>query len=93
MDYLLLQAVLRELGGCFPGSKVTKVTQPASAIVVLSVRGPAWAGQLLLSADPGSSRIHTTETAFENPAKPPAFCQALRPALDGRRLGPPRLVG
>lgn len=93
MDYLLLQAVLRELKDCLPGAKVTKVTQPASAVVVLSVRGPAWAGQLLLAADPGSARIHTTETAFENPAKPPAFCQALRPALDGRRLGTPRLVG
>ncbi|MFQ5893055.1 MAG: NFACT family protein, partial [Nitrospinota bacterium] len=93
MDFLLLQAVLRELQDCLAGATVTKVTQPASAVVVLAVRSPAWTGHLLLSAEPGAARIHTTETAFENPPRPPAFCQALRGAVRGRRLGAPTLVG
>ncbi len=67
MDFLLLQAVVRELGDCLPGARVAKVTQPASAVVVLDVRGPAWTGRLLLAAEPGASRIHTTETVFETP--------------------------
>ena len=93
MDFLLLQAVVRELRDCLPGARVTKVTQPASAVVVLDVRGPAWTGRLLLAAEPGASRIHTTETVFENPPKPPPLCQALRSALKGRRLGAPLLLG
>ena len=93
MDLLMLQAVLREWREWLPGGRASKVTQPASSVVVLSVRGPAWVGHLLLSVEPGSPRAHATEEAFESPPHPPLFCQALRRALGGRRLGSPSLVG
>lgn len=93
MDSLMLQAVLREWQDVIPGGRVTKVAQPASAVVVLTLRSPTWAGRLLLSAEAGSPRAYLTEANFESPPRPPAFCQLLRKALEGRRLLSPRLLG
>jgi predicted ribosome quality control (RQC) complex YloA/Tae2 family protein len=89
----MLQAVLREWRELVPGSRVTKVTQPASAVVVLSLRSRSWSGRLLISAEAGSPRAHATEAKFESPPRPPGFCQLLRRALTGRRAGSPRMVG
>ena len=81
MEYLLLQKIVAELSDRICPSKVAKVHQPDADMLILRL----WTGRetlrLLLSAEPGHSRIHLSEQEFLNPQRPPRFCQLLRARL------------
>lgn len=81
MDLTAIEAVVGELREKLCGAAVGKVHQPGAADLVLRL----WNGRenlrLLLSAAPGSSRLHLTTAPFPNPASPPRFCQLLRARL------------
>ena len=81
MEYILLQKVVAELSDRICPSKVAKVYQPDADVMILRL----WTGRetlrLLLSAEPGGSRIHLSTQDFLNPQRPPRFCQLLRARL------------
>ncbi|APG26725.1 hypothetical protein A7E78_01915 [Syntrophotalea acetylenivorans] len=81
MDSLCMESVLVELQEVLPGSRVTKVYQPAAAELIFKLwnRGRTW--RLLLSCEPGRSRLHLVEGTYPNPPVPPRFCQLLRARL------------
>ena len=54
-DALFLTAVRRELEGSLTGCRVDKVQQPQRDTLILSMRGAAGGGKLLLTASPQSS--------------------------------------
>jgi len=85
-DALFLTAVRRELEGSLTGCRVDKVQQPQRDTLILSMRGAAGGGKLLLTASPNHPRIHLTNEPAENPAQPPMFCMLLRKHLTGGRL-------
>lgn len=81
MDSLYMEAVLAELRDVLPGSRVTKIYQPAATELIFKLwnRGQTW--RLLLSCEPGRSRLHLVEGTYPNPPAPPRFCQLLRARL------------
>ena len=81
-DGIFLSAVCQSLAPAI-GAKVDKVYQPTNHELVLVLRGPSFAGRLLLCADPSAPRIHLTDTRPDNPPQAPAFCMLLRKALAG----------
>ena len=85
-DALFLGAVRGELERTCVGCRVDKIQQPVRDTILLSLRGPAGGGKLLLSASANRPRIHLTQTSPENPAQPPMLCMLLRKHLTGGRL-------
>ena len=85
-DAFFLTAVRRELEGSLTGCRIDKVQQPQRDTLILSMRGAAGGGRLLLTASPNHPRIHLTNEPAENPAQPPMFCMLLRTHLTGGRL-------
>ena len=85
-DAFFLTAVRRELAGSLIGCRIDKVQQPQRDTLILSMRGAAGGGRLLLTASPNHPRIHLTNEPAENPAQPPMFCMLLRKHLTGGRL-------
>ena len=85
-DAFFLTAVRRELEGSLTGCRIDKVQQPQRDTLILSMRGAAGRGRLLLTASPNHPRIHLTSEPAENPAQPPMFCMLLRKHLTGGRL-------
>ena len=86
LDSIFLTALTGELNRDLRGARIERVNQPSRDTVVLSVRGPAADGRLLLCAGTGSARIGMTAERPENPAAPPMFCMLLRKHLTGARI-------
>ena len=89
-DVVTMAAVAAEVKG-LAGARVARVDQPLPLSVVIGLfAGGSGAGggarRLLLCAHAGLARVHFTAARYENPARPPAFCQLLRSRLDGARL-------
>ena len=68
-DAFFLTAVRRELEGSLTGCRIDKVQQPQRDTLILSMRGAAGGGRLLLTASPNHPRIHLTNEPAENPAQ------------------------
>ncbi len=81
MDLELLKKVVAELAAVLSPARIDKIHQPAAGLLLFRL----WNGRenlrLLVSAEPGSSRLHLTEAEYPNPAAPPRFCQLLRARL------------
>ena len=86
IDAVFLESLCHELQKSLLTCRVDKVQQPERDTVLLSMRGPAGGGKLLLTASPNHPRIQLTNLSFENPAQPPMFCMLLRKHLTGGRL-------
>ena len=69
LDSIYLRALTGELAGRVSGMKIDKVQMPERDLAVLSLRGQGESLRLLLSANPGSARLHLTTERFENTAK------------------------
>ena len=85
-DAYFLTAVRQELEDRLTGCRIDKIQQPQRDTLILSMRGAAGGGKLLLTASPNHPRIHLTAQPAENPAQPPMFCMLLRKHLTGGRL-------
>jgi len=85
LDAICLAAVREELSGRIIGQKIDKVQQPERDVLILSLRGGAGSGRLLISAG-SDMRVHMTEHRFDNPDSPPMFCMLLRKHITGARI-------
>ena len=87
LDAFCLSAVCNELSGQITGSKIDKIGQPESDVLIFALRGTQVpVNRLLISAGSGDARIHLTNYQFENPPSPPMFCMLLRKHLLGARI-------
>lgn len=86
LDGIFLHCLQQEIAAGAIGTRVDKIHQPTKEEVVLTLRGRSGSKKLLLSCRPDSARVHFTEYAPENPAKPPMFTMLLRKLLQGARL-------
>ena len=66
-DAFFLTAVRRELEGSLTGCRIDKVQQPQRDTLILSMRGAAGGGRLLLTASPNHPRIHPPKTRRSRP--------------------------
>ena len=85
-DALTLKAVTAELSDALADCRIDKIHQSTRDSLVLQLRSRAGTRRLYLCANPGYPRIHLTQMATENPAKPPMFCMLLRKHLQGGRF-------
>ncbi|NSW82256.1 MAG: fibronectin/fibrinogen-binding protein [Syntrophothermus sp.] len=85
-DGLTIAALCEELNPFLQGCRIDKILQPEKDEIVLSLRKPKGSKRLVISANPGWSRLHLTDERKENPATPFAFCMLLRKHLDGARV-------
>ena len=85
-DALFLSALTRELTPKLLGARIDKIQMPVRDQVVFQFHGAGGSGRLLLSAAPGSPRMHITQAPLQNPAQPPMFCMLLRKHLSGGRI-------
>ena len=74
LDGIYLHHLKSEISSFAVGSRIEKIHQPSREELVLSLRSREGAKKLLLSCRADSARIHFTEYAPENPAKPPMLC-------------------
>ena len=86
LDGIFLHCLQREIADGAVGDRVDKIHQPTKEEIVLTLRGRSGAKKLLLSCRPDSARVHFTDYAPENPARPPMFTMLLRKLLQGARL-------
>ena len=86
LTLFFLSAAVAELRPQLLGARIDKIQMPVRDQVVFQFRGPGGAGRLLLSASPGSPRLHLTTAPLQNPAQPPMFCMLLRKHLSGGRI-------
>ncbi|MHB8158746.1 MAG: Rqc2 family fibronectin-binding protein [Desulfocucumaceae bacterium] len=85
-DGMVLSAITRELNQDLTGCRIDKVHQPLKEEVHLVLSRTGAKFRLLLSADPGTARVHITGKSPENPPSPPVFCMVLRKHLEGGRI-------
>lgn len=86
LDGIYLHHLKSEISSFAVGSRIEKIHQPSREELVLSLRSREGAKKLLLSCRADSARIHFTEYAPENPAKPPMLCMLLRKHLTGAKI-------
>lgn len=65
---------------------IDKIYQPSRDELVFLLRKKGFASRLILSARMGASRVHFTETKYENPDTPPMFCMLARKHFSAARL-------
>lgn len=80
-----IAAVLGELED-LPGGILQGVHHPRPFEIVLTLRVPGDTRFLLLSVDPGCSRIHLVGKKPSSPKKPSDFCMILRKFIKGARI-------
>ncbi|MGN0612303.1 MAG: NFACT family protein [Porcipelethomonas sp.] len=85
LDGAFLYSAVRELDLLIDG-RVDKIYQPSRDEIIISIRTRQGGYRLLISASAGSARLHITNTAPDNPMKPPMFCMLLRKHLGSGRL-------
>lgn len=87
LDGAFLYAVKNELMPLI-GGRVEKVHQPSREEIIIAIRTRQGSKKLYISANAGTSRIHVTEAAVDNPQTPPMFCMLMR-----KHLGSGKLIG
>ena len=92
-DVVFAKALSIELDKSLKGSKIEKINQPSSDMLVLSVRTSAGPKRLVISASASSARICFTEEKNENPQTPPNFCIQARKHLSGAIIDSVGTVG
>lgn len=86
LDAVVLSALCSEMEEVLTGARIDKITMPEKDMVILFIHGPQGNRKLLISARPGSARLHFTQQNYENPPQPPMFCMLLRKYLIGARI-------
>lgn len=86
LDGIYLHHLKNEIEAFAVGSRIEKIHQPSKEELVITLRSREGARKLLLSCKADSARLHFTDYAPENPAKPPMLCMLLRKRLTGARI-------
>ncbi|MFM1650622.1 NFACT family protein [Brevibacillus sp. B_LB10_24] len=84
-DGIVTRAVVHELQ-MLVGGRITRIHQPHTSDIVLTVRAQEGSVKLLLSANPTYPRLHLTSEEFVNPQIAPMFCMLLRKHCEGGRI-------
>ncbi|SDI67264.1 Rqc2 family fibronectin-binding protein [Natribacillus halophilus] len=82
-DGFVLRAVLHEWQETLTGGRVTKIKQPTTTDIYLTVRAGGRNHTILFSIHPSFARLHFSPGMGEGPAEPPMFCRMLRKNLEG----------
>ena len=85
-DGVTVAAVAAELRKELTGGRLTKIAQPESDELLLTVKRPDGQKRLLLSADAALPLAYLTESNKQSPMTAPSFCMLLRKHLQNGHL-------
>lgn len=86
LDGIVISALAKECEKKIVGARIDKIHQPEKDELIISLRTFEGAVKLLVCANPSFPRFHITNSAKENPEKPPMFCMLLRKHLSGGKV-------
>ncbi|MBI5598312.1 MAG: NFACT family protein [Deltaproteobacteria bacterium] len=86
MDPGLLKSIVSELDSGLRAGIISRIHQPDERNVILRVFVRGREHSLLISTNPGLSRVHLTERRYPNPPRPPRFCAFLRSRIIGAKI-------
>ncbi len=86
LDGFAIMALVDELNNQLTHIRIDKIHQPHKYEVILQMRSNKEKFSLLLSANPESSRIHSTQHRYINPQTAPMFCMLLRKYLSHGKI-------
>ncbi len=85
-DGITTAALCSELNKRLSGGRISKVAQPESDELQITVNTPEGNLKLLLSADASLPLVYITENSKKSPLNAPNFCMVLRKRLQGGRI-------
>ena len=85
-DGITIAAVTYELNQKLAGGRITKITQPETDELLLSVRSREGSFRLLLSASASLPLAYLTDSKKPAPMTAPNFCMLLRKHISGGRI-------
>jgi predicted ribosome quality control (RQC) complex YloA/Tae2 family protein len=85
-DGISVAALVKELNDKLTDGRVSRIAQPETDAVLLTVKNGRNQYRLLLSANPSLPLAYLTETNLPSPAQAPGFLMLLRKHLSGGRV-------
>ena len=85
-DACMMRAVIEEFKTEFPEGKIEKVLEPVGDEIDLVIHHGRVSRRLVFNVGPNAPRLQLSDTAKENPEKPPMFCMLLRKHFAGARI-------
>ncbi|MCI1922970.1 MAG: NFACT family protein [Lentilactobacillus buchneri] len=85
-DGSFIHSMKQELADLLQTGRVSRINQPYSNELILTIRAHGKNHQLLLSANPTYARVQVTKIPYVNPAVPTNFAMIMRKHLNGAIL-------
>lgn len=85
-DGITIANIVAELNNTLTGGRITKIAQPETDELLLTIKSFSGTYRLLLSADAGLPLIYLTQDNKQSPMTAPNFCMLLRKHISGGRI-------
>lgn len=85
-DGITVAAVTQELSASLTGGRITKIAQPEADELLLTIKTPAGAHRLYISASASLPLIYLTDENKPSPMTAPNFCMLLRKHIGNGRI-------
>ncbi len=85
-DGITVAAVAQELSAALTGGRITKIAQPEADELLLTIKTPAGANRLYISASASLPLIYLTDENKPSPMTAPNFCMLLRKHIGNGRI-------
>ena len=85
-DGITVAAVAKELGDTLTGGRITKIAQPETDELLLTIKAPGGAYRLYISASASLPLIYLTDENKPSPMTAPNFCMLLRKHIGNGRI-------
>ena len=85
-DGITVAAVAKELETMLTGGRITKIAQPETDELLLTIKTPAGANRLYISASASLPLIYLTDENKPSPMTAPNFCMLLRKHIGNGRI-------
>ena len=86
LDGITTAALAAELNQALAGARISKIIQPESDALLLTLKAPSRQYRLLMSASASLPLVYLTENNRTAPAQAPNFCMLLRKHIGGGRI-------
>lgn len=86
LDGIVISNIVTELSGKLTDARISKIAQPESDELLLTLKGPSGLHRLLLSAGASLPLIYLTQTNKPSPMTAPNFCMLLRKHIGNGKI-------
>lgn len=86
LDGMVIACMAKEMKERITGGRITKIAQPETDALMLTIKNQKDTFKLFLSAGASLPLVYFTEEAKQNPMTAPGFCMLLRKHIGGGRI-------